>query len=154
MLGLIGLHLVFIQPELKCSLYQDKENQVALPNQPQWWGVSGQSWHSGVGGWGRGMQGEARAAAWWLWEMKLLPIPSHQSGALQGALFVSVYLMFSWKSNHLKNGVYFDKNLGRMGSVLNLLEGREINHCFYKNVFTRELEKCKHMLRGGEVFLG
>lgn len=72
--------------------------------------------------------------------------------SLQG--FVSLYLMFSLKPKHLKNDVYFGKNLGSMGSVLNLLEGREINHCFYKNVFTRELEKCKHMRGGGVVFLG
>lgn len=68
--------------------------------------------------------------------------------SLQG--FVSLYLMFSLKPKHLKNDVYFGKNLGSMGSVLNLLEGREINHCFYKNVFTRELEKCKHMQGGVE----
>lgn len=96
-------------------------------------------------------EGETRAAA--LGNEHSWQYPA-QSGALQGALFVSVYLMFSWKSNHLENGVYFDKNLGRTGSVLNLLEEREINHSLYKNVFTRELEKCKHMLGGGEVFLG
>lgn len=84
---------------------------------------------------------------------ELLPTPSHQSGALQGALFASVYLMFSLKSKHLKNSVYFAKNLGIV-PVSNLLEGRGINHCFYKNVFTRKLEKSKHMLGGGEVFLG
>lgn len=84
---------------------------------------------------------------------ELLPTPSHHSGALQGALLASVYLMLSLKSKHLKNSVYFDKNLGII-PVLSLLEGRETNHCFYKNVFTRKLEKCKHMLGGGEEFLG
>lgn len=68
------LHVVFIQPELKCSLQKDKENQVPLSNQPEWLGVSGQSWdlwgwrmHTR---WSRGCRkGETRAAAWWLWEM-------------------------------------------------------------------------------------
>lgn len=48
--------------------------------------------------------------------------------------------MFSLKSKHLKYTVYFDEKLGSLGSGLNLLEEvKKINHCFYKNVFTREL---------------
>jgi len=76
-------------------------------------------------------------------------IPSHHSGALQGTVFVSVYLMFSSKSKHLKNTVCFDKNLGSLGSVLNLLEGEKINHCLYKNVFTRELGRKMQTYVGG-----
>lgn len=79
----------------------------------------------------------------------LLLIPSHHSGALQGTVFVSVYLMFSLKSKRLKNTVCFDKNLGSLGSALNLLEGKKINHCFYKNVFTRDLVRKMQTYAGG-----
>lgn len=48
-----------------------------------------------------------------------------------------------------ENTVCFDKNLGSLGSALNLLEGKKINHCFYKNVFTRDLVRKMQTYAGG-----
>lgn len=134
----------------KISLHQDKENQIALQASPSVEGVWAMlrlwGWRIHTG-WGRGCRkGETRGAAWWLWEMNTLPTPSPEWSPARGTLCFT--WCFQGSQIICKNGVYFDKNLGRMGSVLNLLEGREVNHGFYKNVFTRELEKCKHMLGG------